>query len=340
MRQQLLTKPSTSSNRSTGRQRRRERAALKARTRVKKNSGIAITPARGFFISLMFLAPMASLGTLCFALVQNNLRLHQKNDKLTGMANEVRAEIDLLSEEIEALRERAGVTDTEEASEISTQSEDATSASTTPSGDLIEISDTDEQTERSVKQLLPRGGVASKVDALDLLKDAKAQVPVLNKALDSAAEPLEATLAAEAAYPDGFPMPGHLEVSSEYGVRGNPFGGGGYEMHEGIDFLGDEGDIIAATGEGKVTMAGPNGGYGNSVTIDHGYGYETLYAHMSKVRVKVGDRVKRGQIVGHMGNTGRSSGTHLHYAIYKDEKAVNPRQLMKIPENRLALGSR
>ena len=336
MRQQLLTKPSTSSRRSIGRQRRKERAALKS----KNSSGIAVTPVRGFLISLMFLAPMAALGTLCFALVQNNLKLHQKNNKLTGMANEVRAEIDLLSEEIEALRERAGVAD-EEAAEISIPSEDDTSASATTSGDLIEVSDTEiDEAEKSVKTRLPRGGVASKVDALDLLKDAKAQVPVLNKALDSAAEPLEATLAAEAAYPNGLPMPGHLEVSSEYGVRGNPFGGHGYEMHEGIDFIGDEGDIIAATGEGKVTMAGPNGGYGNSVTIDHGHGYETLYAHMSKVKVKVGDRVKRGQIVGHMGSTGRSSGTHLHYAIYKDEKAINPRQLMTIPENRLALGAR
>ena len=339
MRQQLLTKSSVSSGRSTGRQRRRERAALKTRTKAQQGSGIAITPMRGFFISLMFLAPMASLGTLCFALVQNNLRLHQKNDKLTGMANEVRAEIDILSEEIEALRERAGVTD--EASEISTKAEEKTATS----DDLIEAIDTkidveDSRSESSSRGLLPRGGVASQVDALDLLQDAKAQVPVLNKALDSAAEPLKATLAAEAAYPNGLPMPGHLEVSSEYGVRGNPFGGGGYEIHDGIDFVGEQGDIIAATGEGKVTLAGANGGYGNSVTIDHGYGYETLYAHMSRVRVNVGDRVKRGQIIGHVGSTGRSSGPHLHYAIYKDKKAINPRQLMTIPENRLALGAR
>ena len=339
MRQQLLTKSSVSSGRSTGRQRRRERAALKTRTKAQQGSGIAITPMRGFFISLMFLAPMASLGTLCFALVQNNLRLHQKNDKLTGMANEVRAEIDILSEEIEALRERAGVTD--EASEISTKAEEKTATS----DDLIEAIDTkidveDSRSESSSRGLLPRGGVASQVDALDLLQDAKAQVPVLNKALDSAAEPLKATLAAEAAYPNGLPMPGHLEVSSEYGVRGNPFGGGGYEIHDGIDFVGEQGDIIAATGDGKVTLAGANGGYGNSVTIDHGYGYETLYAHMSRVRVNVGDRVKRGQIIGHVGSTGRSSGPHLHYAIYKDKKAINPRQLMTIPENRLALGAR
>ena len=177
-------------------------------------------------------------------------------------------------------------------------------------------------------------------DALDLLEDAKAQVPKLNKALESAAKPLEATLAAEAAYPSGLPMTGSLDISSEFGLRNNPFGGGSFEVHEGMDFIGNVGDIIAATGDGVVTLAGPNGGYGNTVTIDHGYGYETLYAHMSKVSVKVGDRIKRGQIVGHVGSTGRSSGPHLHYSLYKDKKAINPRQVMNIPKNVLAAGSR
>lgn len=333
MRQQLLTKPSASSDRSIGRRQRREQAALKSspshastqhlsQPAAQRQQGITVTPIRGFFISLMFLAPMASLGVLCFALVKNNLKLHQQNDKLAGMANEVTAEIDTLSEEIEALRERAGVEPVAEEISLASRLRES------------------RPIEEAGESLPPRGGVASEIDALDLLKDAKAQVPKLNRALDSAAKPLEKTLAAEAAYPDGFPLTGHLEVSSEFGIRNNPFGGSGYEVHKGIDFVGDEGDIIAATGEGKVTLAGANGGYGNSVVIDHGYGYETLYAHMSKVGVKVGDRVKRGQVVGRVGSTGRSSGAHLHYSVYKNDKAIDPRQLMSIPENVLAIEPR
>ncbi len=314
MRQQLIDNPSTSSTRSARRRQGKGRASLQASTgcvssrqvfqpTTRHQPKFTLTPVRKVVISLVMLAPMAALGTLCYALVENNLKLHQKNDELTGIANEVRTEIDLLSEEIETLQQRAGVVE--------------------------EIDDPS-----------PRGGLAREADALDLLEDAKAQVPKLNKALESAAKPLEATLAAEAAYPSGLPMTGSLDISSEFGLRNNPFGGGSFEVHEGMDFIGNVGDIIAATGDGVVTLAGPNGGYGNTVTIDHGYGYETLYAHMSKVSVKVGDRIKRGQIIGHVGSTGRSSGPHLHYSLYKNEKAINPRQVMNIPENVLAAGSR
>lgn len=333
MRQQLLNKPSDTSARATSRRRRRERAALESTLRrsnhlsqpgSRQRRKNALSSIRGFTLSLMFLAPMASLGTICYALVQNNLRLHEQNDELNGLANEVQAEIDTLSEEIEVIRQRAGVA--EEDSDIQQEA----SAETAPQ----------DRASDSSKTQLPKGGPSKKVDAIDLLKDAKAQVPKLNKALDSAAEPLKATLAAEAAYPTGLPVTGHPDISSEFGLRSNPFSGSGYEMHEGTDFIGSIGDIIAATGEGKVTLAGSNGGYGITVTIDHGYGYETLYAHMSEVRVKVGDRVKRGQIIGHIGSTGRSSGPHLHYSIYKDKKAIDPRKLMKVPENILATGPR
>ena len=340
MRQQLLNKPSTSSTQFPlekssligGRRRRRERAiqkvSLESNSQIKptrSRSGVALTPIRGFMLSLMFLAPMAALGTLCFALVQNNLRLHEKNAKLTGIANEVTAELDTLSEEIEVLQQRAGV-----AGEASVKDEKRS----------LPEDRTTLNSSRSRDVRLPKGGLAKEVDALDLLEDAKAQVPELNKALASAAEPLEATLAAEAAYPNGLPVTGHLDISSEFGIRSNPFNGSGHEMHEGIDFIGDIGDIVAATAEGTVTLAGANGGYGNSVTIDHGYGYETLYAHLSKVKVNVGDRVKRGQIVGYVGSTGRSSGPHLHYSVYKDKKAIDPRKVMNMPENTLAVGSR
>lgn len=190
---------------------------------------------------------------------------------------------------------------------------------------------------QSSRDLRPQGGPAESVDALVLLEGARQQMPKLNKALDSAVKPaLEKALVKEAAYPDGQPVVGIPEVSSEFGIRSNPFGGGGFEVHKGLDFVGEQGDIIAAAGDGVVTLAGQNGGYGIAVTLDHENGYETLYGHMSKLRVQVGDRVKRGQIIGYIGSTGRSSGPHLHFSLYKDDIAINPRTVLHLPKSKTA----
>lgn len=145
---------------------------------------------------------------------------------------------------------------------------------------------------------------------------------------------LEATLEQEAdraaALPEGKPLAGRVEVSSEFGLRRNPFGGLSYELHEGIDFAGPVGQPILATGDGVVVTATYDRGYGNYVKINHGYGYETLYAHMAQLEVKAGDRVRRGEIVGTLGSTGRSSGPHLHYSIYRQGEAINPRRYLKL----------
>ncbi len=98
-----------------------------------------------------------------------------------------------------------------------------------------------------------------------------------------------------------------------------------YKMHTGIDFTAPTGTPIYATGNGRVVPA-PDGasGYGNHVVIDHGFGYKTLYAHMYKSKVKMGQRIKRGQLIGYVGNTGLSSGPHLHYEVMKNGKKINP----------------
>lgn len=98
-----------------------------------------------------------------------------------------------------------------------------------------------------------------------------------------------------------------------------------YKMHSGIDFTAPTGTPIYATGNGRVVPA-PNGasGYGNHVVIDHGFGYKTLYAHMYKSKVCMGERVKRGQLIGYVGNTGLSSGPHLHYEVIKNGNKINP----------------
>ena len=96
-------------------------------------------------------------------------------------------------------------------------------------------------------------------------------------------------------------------------------------MHTGIDFTADRGTEVYATGDGVVEEIEVRGwGYGKSILINHGYGYQTLYAHLSAFNVKKGDKVKRGQLIGRVGSTGRSTGPHLHYEVIKSGTKVNP----------------
>jgi murein DD-endopeptidase MepM/ murein hydrolase activator NlpD len=96
-------------------------------------------------------------------------------------------------------------------------------------------------------------------------------------------------------------------------------------MHTGVDFAADIGKDVYATGDGVVKEIQNNGwGYGKCIIIDHGFGYQTLYAHLSSFKVKVGQKVKRGELIGLVGNTGKSTGPHLHYEVIKDGEKVNP----------------
>ncbi|WP_298329244.1 M23 family metallopeptidase [uncultured Dokdonia sp.] len=112
-------------------------------------------------------------------------------------------------------------------------------------------------------------------------------------------------------------------VASGYGMRVHPILK--YrKMHNGMDFTAPPGTPIYATGDGKVTKVGLGSGYGKMVIIEHGFGYKTYYAHMSKYKATVGQNVKRGEIIGYVGNTGLSSGPHLHYEVWKNGTVVNP----------------
>ena len=125
--------------------------------------------------------------------------------------------------------------------------------------------------------------------------------------------------------------------TSGYGVRSDPFRGGA-AMHAGIDLSGPVGTPIYATADGLVTDAGYNsGGYGNLIKLDHGRGIETRYGHLSKLTVRAGERVTRGQVIGRMGSTGRSTGSHLHYEVRIDGRAVNPIPFMKSTDYVLAM---
>lgn len=113
-------------------------------------------------------------------------------------------------------------------------------------------------------------------------------------------------------------------IASGFGHRIDPI----YKtikMHEGLDFTCPAGTPIYATADGTVTTAGNKGnGFGNHVIINHGYGYETLYGHMLKVKVKEGQKVKRGEVIGYVGSTGKSTGPHCHYEVHKNGQKIDP----------------
>lgn len=119
-------------------------------------------------------------------------------------------------------------------------------------------------------------------------------------------------------------VPVVAKITCGYGYRKNPFTSRGSEFHYGVDFGAPYGTKVVATGDGVVLFAGYQAGYGRMVVISHGYGFTTCYAHNSSLLVKKGDKVKRGQAIARVGNTGRSTGTHLHYEVKINGKNVNP----------------
>ncbi len=113
-------------------------------------------------------------------------------------------------------------------------------------------------------------------------------------------------------------------IASYFGYRTDPVYGV-RKHHDGIDFTAHTGTPIHATGDGVVVLAGnSHGGYGKEVEIDHGFSYKSKYAHMSKILVKEGQKIRRGQIIGLVGNTGKSTGPHLHYEVRKNNVPINP----------------
>lgn len=124
------------------------------------------------------------------------------------------------------------------------------------------------------------------------------------------------------------PVLGIIETSSGFGVRADPFSGRP-AMHTGLDFRAGTGDPVRVTANGRVTTAGWSGGYGQMVEVDHGNGLSTRYGHLSEIKVKTGDHVRIGQIIGAIGSTGRSTGPHLHYETRIDGDAVDPQKFLR-----------
>ena len=118
-------------------------------------------------------------------------------------------------------------------------------------------------------------------------------------------------------------MPTRGYMSRGFGYKEDPFTGF-RQMHSGLDIANKKGIPIVATAEGKVSSVRVNGGMGKMIVLNHGYGFKTRYGHLDKYNVRVGQSVSRGEIIGYMGNTGYSTGPHLHYEVLKNGKAANP----------------
>jgi murein DD-endopeptidase MepM/ murein hydrolase activator NlpD len=113
------------------------------------------------------------------------------------------------------------------------------------------------------------------------------------------------------------------DLSDRFGMRMHPILHR-IRMHEGIDIVANPGTPVHATGDGVVEFTGRNGGYGLSVIVNHGFGYRTIYAHLSKIKTRKGTKILRGDVIALTGNTGLSTGPHLHYEVEHDGKKLNP----------------
>lgn len=126
-------------------------------------------------------------------------------------------------------------------------------------------------------------------------------------------------------------------ITSSFGERTDPMSGSGKgEFHRGIDIAADYGDAVHATADGVVVNAGMASGYGREVVLGHGHGVKTLYAHLSAMTVQTGETVSRGQIIGYIGQSGRSTGPHLHYEVRIHETPVNPYRYMRVTTQQMA----
>lgn len=157
-------------------------------------------------------------------------------------------------------------------------------------------------------------------DSLSYVKDT---INNQQESLIDLKESVEEYNARMAATPSILPTMGR--ITSPFGWRRSPTNERYSEFHTGVDFANSIGAPIFATGKGRVIFAGTRGAYGRLVIINHGYGITTLYAHMSRIGVKEGQEVEKGQVIGHIGTSGRATGPHVHYEVHKKGVPVNPR---------------
>src|SRR5205814_3501921 len=188
---------------------------------------------------------------------------------------------------------------------------------------LAEVSGVDKTTQ----PVRGQGGPAHPVDSAAALAALEAKTAKLEHEMRM----YESFLRFHGVRPSIWPVFGKLE--SGVGGRRNPFGGRGFEFHEGQDIDAQYGTPVQVAASGKVIIAGRQRGYGNVVYVDHGGGVTTRYGHLSQINVTLGQTVTRGQVIGLVGSTGRSTGPHLHYEVRINNQPVDPKQYLPGAEN-------
>ena len=182
----------------------------------------------------------------------------------------------------------------------------------------------------------PQGGPESDIpgarpemsDISTMLRSLQGQIDLSGSQLSALENVILSRQLGQEIHPEGRPVSTGY-ISSGFGQRVDPFTGG-EEFHQGIDFAAPEGTRIRAVAAGIVTWAGPRGGYGNMVQIDHGNGYATRYGHSFKVLVHVGETVQRGDVLALVGDSGRSTGPHVHFEVLKNGHQVNPARFVAL----------
>ena len=166
------------------------------------------------------------------------------------------------------------------------------------------------------------GAFGSPDNAFGVLRDI---LGLIEQQLASVRSGVDRRQALASATPSIWPIAGW--ISSGFGSRRDPFTGGA-DFHPGLDISGSHGQQVHAPADGTVANVGHNGNYGNQILVDHGFGIVTRYAHLSRFEVSVGQQVRRGQVIGYVGSTGRSTSPHLHYEVLVNGRLTNPLRLL------------
>lgn len=170
--------------------------------------------------------------------------------------------------------------------------------------------------------------LADALQAKDRLAQIRAEMEIREESLGD----LVNAVAAQQQLLDATPSiwPAEATITSWFGYRRSPFGSA-LEFHGGLDMAAPYGTPVVATANGVVAYAGWRGAYGKFIEVEHGYGFQTNYGHLSRIVVRSGQQVTRGQVIGYVGSTGRSTGSHLHYEVIKNGRQVNPRYYLSGP---------
>jgi murein DD-endopeptidase MepM/ murein hydrolase activator NlpD len=240
---------------------------------------------------------------------------HQRDESIALMAE--------AKDEVEALNYAAALAE-ERQERVFRQIEDAVTMSMEPLDEMFRAAGL--QTEQIIGQVRStyagQGGPLMPI-TMSTRGESPDRMSLRANEVLSALDELNVYRIAAEQLPFSMPVRSNFRLTSGFGYRRDPINGG-RRLHAGTDFAGPRGTPIYAGGDGTVIFAGRQSGYGLMVEIRHPFGLTTRYAHMSRIRVSEGERVSRGDRIGDMGNTGRSTGPHLHYEVRRDGDPVNP----------------